>query len=103
MTNTEADRQCGDPAASTATLGRRRSAPPARRDNAWQRTVEFEWYSAHDRHGRTLDQAQTLEDLRRREPNAHSYRERYDRGHDDIWTAGRNLELFAAGDGELFG
>ena len=75
--------------------------------DAWQRAVEFEapWYSAHDRHGRTLDSAQTLEDLRRREPHAHRYRERYDRGEADTWAPGRNLELFPAGggDGELFG
>ncbi len=71
--------------------------------------VEFSapWYSAHDRQGRVVAVAQTLEALRAEAPDAHSYRERYDRGKSDRWAPARTLDLFTdhcggAAPGRLF-
>lgn len=61
------------------------------------------WYSAHDRRGRTLATAQTMAEVLRDAPHAASYRERRDRGQDDIYVPAPTRDLFpdAAG-GTLF-
>ena len=58
--------------------------------------VEFSapWFSAHDRRGRTLAAAQTMEGCLQAAPQAVSYRERSDRGLDDRWAAAPSGELF---------
>ena len=67
--------------------------------------VEFSapWFSAHNRRGHTLAAAQTMEGCLQAAPQAASYRERWDRGLEDRWTAARTLDMFpdAAG-GSLF-
>lgn len=52
------------------------------------------WYSAHDRRGRTLAAAQTMDEVMREAPHAVSYRERHDRGEDDRWAAAQSGDLF---------
>ena len=67
--------------------------------------VEFAapWYSAHNRRGKTIAAAQTMDDCLQAAPEARSYRERWDRGLDDRWSAARTLDMFpSAAGGSLF-
>ena len=58
--------------------------------------VDFEgrWYSAHDRRGRTLAAAASMDEVQRQAPHAASYRERDDRGLDDRWAPAPTGDLF---------